>query len=262
MAEVNGNTGETRPQLSLVRRLEAVSFRSFPSTTTYYDGTWAIRLTAGHPANRLNSVNPLDPEDHSEMVKRLELARLRFKSYDRPLVLRQTPLAPRPLVELMDSNGWLRFDETLVMAAPLDKTRLSAAVDRVPLRDVGRWVEHHLALAGQSVERKPGMVEVLSSIQPECGLFLSQAADGQALATVRCVCDGDLAGIFELETNPSFRRKGHGSSVLESALKWASALSVRRTWLQVVADNEAAIALYRQYGFKPVYRYVYRSPVQ
>ena len=254
----NGKSSDS-PSLSLVRRLEAVSFRSFPSTTTYYDGTWAIRLTAGHPANRLNSVNPLDPEDHREMEKRLELARLRFRSYDRPLVLRQTPLAPKPLIALMDQEGWRRFDETLVMTAPIEKKRLADAVDRVPLRDVGRWVDRHLELAGQPIERKPGMVEVISSIQAEYGLFLSQSLEEEALATVRCVCDGELAGIFELETNPAYRRRGHGSSVLESALKWAAALGARRAWLQVVADNHGAVALYRRYGFVPVYRYVYRS---
>ena len=61
--------------------MEAVAFRSFPATTTYFDGTWAIRLTAGHPAKRLNSVNPLDPSDTANLAERIDEAGRRFWLY-------------------------------------------------------------------------------------------------------------------------------------------------------------------------------------
>ena len=47
----------------IVRRFEAAGFRAWPAAAVHYDGTWVMRLTAGHPAKRLNSVNPLDPGD-------------------------------------------------------------------------------------------------------------------------------------------------------------------------------------------------------
>ncbi|TIU15748.1 MAG: GNAT family N-acetyltransferase, partial [Mesorhizobium sp.] len=49
--------------LAIVRRYEAAGFRAWPAAAVHYDGTWVVRLTAGHPAKRLNSVNPLDPGD-------------------------------------------------------------------------------------------------------------------------------------------------------------------------------------------------------
>ncbi|MBL8583587.1 MAG: GNAT family N-acetyltransferase, partial [Rhizobiaceae bacterium] len=55
--------GESEPQLAEVRRLEAAGFRAWPAATVAYDGAWLVRLTAAHPAKRLNSVNPLDPGD-------------------------------------------------------------------------------------------------------------------------------------------------------------------------------------------------------
>jgi len=101
--------GEVMPDLTQVRRLEAVSFRSFPSTSTHYDGTWAIRLTAGHPAKRLNSVNPLDPSDHSYIDARLELAKRRFDSFGRPLVFRFLPFNQIAvcLLKMQMTNMWL-----------------------------------------------------------------------------------------------------------------------------------------------------------
>ncbi|TIX45544.1 MAG: GNAT family N-acetyltransferase, partial [Mesorhizobium sp.] len=49
--------------LATVRRYEAAGFRAWPAAAVHYDGTWVVRLTAGHAAKRLNSVNPLDPGD-------------------------------------------------------------------------------------------------------------------------------------------------------------------------------------------------------
>ena len=87
----------TQARLAWIRQLEAIAFRSFPSTSTFYDGTWAIRLTAGHPAKRLNSVNPLDPSDTGELAVRMAKAQRRFDSFGRPLMFRLSPLAPPAL---------------------------------------------------------------------------------------------------------------------------------------------------------------------
>lgn len=245
--------------LAEVRRIEAVSFRSFPSTTTHYDGTWAIRLTAGHPAKRLNSVTPLDPNDISNLEKRLELARRRFEGFGRPLIFRQSPLSPPLLGQLLNDMGWDRFDESLVMAATLDRAVLEDAVDQVPLQDTGRWVDAWLYLSGEDASSKPGLVEVISAIKAETGLFLVEAPGGEPVSAVRCVRDNDLAGIFEMETEAGRRRRGHGASVLASALKWAAAHGAQNAWLQVVADNDAARHLYERFGFAELYRYHYRQ---
>lgn len=247
------------PDFATVRRIEAVSFRSFPANTTYYDGTWAIRLTAGHPARRLNSVTPLDPSDNAGLPRRLELARRRFDGFGRPLVFRMSPLAPPELQDLLDEQGWSREDETLVMAAPLDAQTLASAVDQVPLKDMGRWVDSWLALSGLEAERKPGMVEVLQSIKAETGLFLTETQSGDPQSAVRCVRDADLAGIFELVCTAGLRGQGHGRSILASALKWAISRGALAAWLQVGAGNAAAIGLYRSLGFAELYRYEYRG---
>jgi ribosomal protein S18 acetylase RimI-like enzyme len=45
-------------------------------------------------------------------------------------------------------------------------------------------------------------------------------------------------------------------------MKWALGRGAAFAWLQVEADNEPAIALYRSIGFAEAYRYHYRSPQQ
>ncbi|MEM7213923.1 MAG: GNAT family N-acetyltransferase [Pseudomonadota bacterium] len=250
------------PFLAQVRRLEAVSFRSFPSTSTHYDGTWAVRLTAGHPAKRLNSVNPLDPSDHAYIDARLELAKHKFESFGRELVFRQSPLAPPELEHLLDDRGWERFDESIVMMLDLSSTDLSKEVDHVPMRDIGYWVDSFLHLSSEAANTKPGLVEVISSIQPISGLFVKNVGENH-VAAVRCVHDNDLAGIFDLVTGAEHQRQGHARSLVGSALKWAKGCGARSAWLQVVADNSAANELYKGLGFQELYRYSYRrAPIK
>ena len=246
------------PELAQVRRLEAVSFRSFPSTSTYYDGTWAIRLTAGHPAKRLNSVNPLDPSDHAYIDARLEHARHRFESFGRPLVFRQSPLAPPELEKILGDRGWGKFDESIVMMLELSSIDLDEMTDCVPIQDTGFWVASFLNLSNEPRETKPGLFEVISSIQPTSGLFVKILDDKQT-AAVRCVLDNDLAGIFDLVTGAEFMRQGYAKAIVGSALKWAKNSGARFAWLQVVAENKPALDLYKGFGFEELYRYTYRK---
>ena len=99
----------SKADLPNVRRLEAVGFHAWPATSVQYDGSWLVRLTAGHDSKRLNSVNPLDPSDYRDLEIRLEKAAKRFSEHGRPLTVRQTPLTPPQLIAHMNANGWPVF---------------------------------------------------------------------------------------------------------------------------------------------------------
>ncbi|KJS10088.1 MAG: GCN5 family acetyltransferase, partial [Hoeflea sp. BRH_c9] len=222
MSGLFGNTEHEAgvPNLAIVRRLEAVGFRAWPAASIQYDGSWQIRLTAGHPSKRLNSVNPLDPSDHDGIEIRVERAARRFDSYDRALVFRQTPLAPPPLESYLDALGWRRFDETIVMMAAIDSLDIDDGMDHLPLRDVGRYVDASIAVHGRDHSLKPGLTEVLSSIRPPSGLFVLEDEATGPFSTALCVHDNDLAGLFELATRKDMRRAGHGHEIVTAALRW------------------------------------------
>jgi GNAT superfamily N-acetyltransferase len=250
---------QLQAELADVRRLEAVSFRSWPASSVEYDGTWAIRLTAGHPSKRINSVNPLDRADHSDLENRIARAARRFDSFGRPLVFRQSPLAPPELDNILDARGWRRFDETVVMTRNLNEVDLAGTFDHVPLKDVGRWIDQCIVMASFASEVKPGLSEIIGNVQGEVGLFLSEDDDGKPLAAAMAVRFGDLVGLFEVVSNPALRREGYGRRIMRSAMLWGFENGARRAWLQVVAANEPAIALYQDEGFQAAYTYSYRQ---
>lgn len=247
------------PDFATVRRLEAVGFRAWPAASIQYDGSWQIRLTAGHPSRRLNSVNPLDPSDHTDIEGRIERAARRFRSYGRPLVFRLSPLAPPQLTQHFDWAGWQRLDETCVMMADIVDLAIDDTLDHLPVRDIGRFVEAAIAVQGRDHDLKAGLTEVLGSIRPPTGLFVLEEPGIGPVSTALCVHDNDLAGIFEMATRSDQRRLGFGRTVVMTALRWARLRGAERAWLQVEAGNTAAIELYRGFGFQEVYRYVYRQ---
>ncbi len=242
-----------------VRRLEAVSFRSWPAANTSYDGTWAIRLTAGHPSKRLNSVNPLDRADHSDLERRIARVARRFHSFGRPLVFRQSPLAPAELETILDQRGWRSFDETQVMTLDLGDVDFSETITQVPLQDVGRWIDQCVVMGNFEAELKPGLHELISLVEGDVGLFLTEDENTSPLAGVMAVRLGDLVGIFQLVSHPECRGQGFARRILRAAMLWGRENGANRAWLQVASANEFAVGLYQSEGFQEVYRYAYRQ---
>ncbi len=235
-----------------VRQFEAAGFRAWPAASVTYDGAWMVRLTAGHPAKRLNSVNSLDPGDGTDVERRLERAGRLFRAYGRPLTIRVTPLTAPAISTYCDREGWARLGASMIMEMPLTE-----AVDQIPLQDIARFVDAALDSGSLLHADRAGLSEVIGAIEPAKGLFVREAA-GETVASLVCVQEGELAGVFEVATNPAMRRRGHARGLILSALRWAQARGARSAWLQVEEANRAALALYAQLGFRPVYAYHYR----
>jgi ribosomal protein S18 acetylase RimI-like enzyme len=258
-SDLPGEWRDERPDLAVVRRLEAAGFRAWPAASVEYDGAWAVRLTPGHPAKRLNSVNPLDPADIRDIEGRIARIARRFEACGRPLTFRLSPLAGSALCGYFDAAGWSRFEESLVMQLDLDCIDLREAIDQIPLKDMRRFVTAALAVRGADRSTRAGLSGVIGSIEPVAGLFVHQSGE-RPVTSLICVHHRELAGVLEVATHAAEQRRGHARRLLLSALKWARQRGAGRAWLQVEAGNVAALALYRSLGFTEIYRYHYRRP--
>ena len=88
--------------------------------------------------------------------------------------------------------------------------------------------------------------------------------------------DGKLAGfvvagrmademeILNLAVEPSYRRRGAATKLLEAAMEFAQAGGARRVFLEVRASNAGAIASYQRHGFAEIARRprYYAEPVE
>ena len=80
----------------------------------------------------------------------------------------------------------------------------------------------------------------------------------QAIAVGRAVADTGWVGVFNMASLPHARRRGAASAVLVALADWAIGQGCPDTYLQVEADNTAAVRLYRQAGFEELCTYHYR----
>ena len=64
--------------------------------------------------------------------------------------------------------------------------------------------------------------------------------------------DGDAFSLLNLAVVPDHRKRGLARALMEDFLDDARELSVDAAWLEVAVTNDAAIALYRRFGFDDV----------
>lgn len=155
-------------------------------------------------------------------------------------------------------RGWRVFQRTMVMTAP---TALLAGadgpavmVDALPRPDerwwsgtTGREQEHHETLAAMLA-------------QVDDGAYLTATVDGQVAAIGRAAFAHGWAGVFAVHVLPAHRRQGLARAVMREAGRQAQARGVRSAYLQVSADNDAAVGLYRSLGFDVHHEYWYAKP--
>lgn len=89
--------------------------------------------------------------------------------------------------------------------------------------------------------------------------YLSLRQNGEVVGIARLALAGGLAVLSAIEVVPQERRRGLGSLITRAAVARGAQCGATLTCLQVLADNGAAIGLYRRLGFRTDHRYRYRS---
>ncbi|HXQ46981.1 MAG TPA: GNAT family N-acetyltransferase, partial [Caulobacteraceae bacterium] len=79
--------------------------------------------------------------------------------------------------------------------------------------------------------------------------FMVRAAGAAVAAFALARVAADEAELLTLAVTPDARRRGAGAALVEAVAGAASAAGAGRLFLEVAADNEAALALYRGAGF-------------
>ncbi|MEH6445819.1 MAG: GNAT family N-acetyltransferase, partial [Oceanospirillaceae bacterium] len=65
-------------------------------------------------------------------------------------------------------------------------------------------------------------------------------------------------GVFDVLTGLQYRGQGYASKLLQGIYSWAKENDADQSYLQVVANNQAAVELYTKLGYTQSYEYWYR----
>lgn len=244
--------------LPAVRRLEAAGFRAWPAEKVEYEGSWQKRLTPGHATRRANCLVPLDPGDIRDIGERILRVEAWYAAAGVAMVVKETPLCPRPVADWLLANGWRSEGEVSVQSVALSDYAQVSSLDMIPSHDVARFVEACIAVeGGRSRTPREAMERLFGALEPETGMFILGETSDRPQAVALCVHDGDLAGLQQIAVAADERRQGLGRQITIAALKWARLRGAVKGWLQVETANTPALALYAQLGFREEYRYRY-----
>lgn len=250
--------------IAAIRQLEEFGFRAWPAAQVTDLGSWAVRQTPYYPSKRGNSVNPLDPSDDADLAQRVAACEALFKAQAKQPVFRLTPLAPHGLVQYLVQQGYQPSGASSVMTCDLrENAALSPAQPRLPLRLVqfrdGQEIGYS-RISAQFHDRPEalveGLAEVLRTIKAQKSV-LAAFAGAEPAATLLAVHDGGSTGLLDLCLAEKFRRRGYATALVRHEMYQASQRGDYTMWLQVEADNKAAIALYQALGFVKSYDYIY-----
>ena len=223
-----------------------------PAVVTERLGEWLLRASSGW-TGRANSVLPYgDPG--VAMPQALDRVREFYARHGQP------PLAMVRLGSDAESAiraaGWvearpaqadvqvLHTTLDLVNAEPGVPVELTATPDR----------DWYAAAFGPSAVPEPARAVLEGAPR---AMFAAIRLDGRIVATGRASMTGHWAGIDSVHVLEEYRRRGLGTALLRGLARWAGGCGGRRSYLEVVSDNVAALTAYTTLGYAEAYRYRY-----
>jgi GNAT superfamily N-acetyltransferase len=240
------------------RRLEEAGLNSWPALQhLLYDG-WLVRFAQGY-TKRANSVTPLYPSLLPVEEKVTWCERL-YQKQSLPAIFRLLSFSGESLYldQLLAGRGYAALDRTSVWSLRLPSASAlvseNSALSVITLSD---W----LLIYGQWSTRYSGLEHVHRALLERIASPVLYGAFSQQGAYVACglgVLEYDVFGLFDIVTNPEYRRKGFGTQLVTGMLDWGQQHGAQYAYLQVVDTNHAARQMYRKLGFQESYQYWYR----
>jgi ribosomal protein S18 acetylase RimI-like enzyme len=225
-------------------RMERAHVRAWPALRTADIEGWLWRCSGGG-SQRANSVSTIDfaGDDPEAAVTRAETLyhaagrKAQFQIFDET--------SPPGLAELLRRRGYRQGEPTVTM---FKLSEASAADPDVEMRD-HPWEEWLAVYLGEITEsRRTANAEILNRV-PQPRAFFGCRRGGRIVSTALCVAGFDCAVVECVTTRSAARRQGAARAAMAALELWAAMQGIDRIGLQVVRDNDPAVALYKQLGF-------------
>jgi ribosomal protein S18 acetylase RimI-like enzyme len=237
-----------------VHSIEAAAAVAWPPTESLTLGSWKLSAGDGF-SRRRNSAVPAGPLPEN-LERRVADVAAWYRVRGLPTLYRITPLCDPAIDNLLADRGLVLEAPTLVMSRFLESTEAAEGVAESPVA-TSAWVETELAAL--DIDRSsvgPWLATI--AMVPSPASFVVSTEGGEPVGAGFGVVVDDMLGVFEIVVRPEFRRRGHARRIMAALHRFGVGEGAERVFLQVLADDERAIALYRSLGYDVSYQYWYR----
>jgi GNAT superfamily N-acetyltransferase len=243
--------------LSLAWQVEETELNAWPALKEIYLDGWVLRF-AGGVSRRANSASPLSlgAGGYDALIAACENHYRRHKLAG---LFRIVSLLDREFDDRLAACGYTAEGETITFYGDIAATP-AAAHPQVTLltHPSAYWCAAMATLQGHSAVHARVYRRIVSRIALSAR-FAILVDDGAPVALAYGVMQHGLLCYESVVTDPARRRRGYSRRVLAALAAWAKIEGATGVCLQVQADNEPALPLYRSIGLTTeLYRYHYR----
>lgn len=241
-----------------IRQLEEIGARTWPARTIQPFGGWLLSLDRG-VTRRANSVLPNRWTGGPSVDDGVGSVERRYRrSGLRPCFKMTQASQPEGLDGLLHRRGYRAEGYSIVLTRPADRIHdlpeLPVDLASQPTPD---WIAGCWPGPGDDadVEARCGIVGRIGGPRA----FALARVDGRPAGAAMAAVVQGWGCVTAVHTLPVCRRRGVARAMIAALAAWARRQQARSLFLQVEADNAAAHGLYSTLGFRPAYRYHYRT---
>jgi ribosomal protein S18 acetylase RimI-like enzyme len=238
----------------IAEAIEAAAAVAWPATESLTLGSWKLSAGDGF-SRRRNSAVPAGPLPEN-LERRLSDVGAWYRVRGLPTLYRITPLCDAAVDSILADRGLVIEAPTLVMTKLLEPSEPVGGVAESPVV-TDAWVETEIAALGVDRSSIGPWLATIATV-PSPASFVVPIDDGEPAGAGFGVVVDSLLGIFEIVVLPEYRRRGHAGRIMAALHRFGLGEGAQRAFLQVLEDDEPAIALYRSLGFEVSHRYWYR----
>lgn len=247
-----------KQEISLYEELQSNAFPALQ--TVMYDG-WSVRFGGGF-TYRVNCANPMYPEVLPVAEKLRYVEQLyRESGLSMAIFKLHEGMEPQRLSQcqqLLDQQGYATERDGNIFVCDLGAfTRQPRVPVQVEKTMSSQWLEGFLTMNGTAPAQREAAAEMLQNIH--CPIAAASIVEnGRMVACGLGVLERGYVGLYDIYVDAACRRRGLGADICTAIMQAGKAQGCHTAYLQVLADNFGARALYRQLGYGETYEYWFR----
>jgi N-acetylglutamate synthase len=238
------------------RLLEELSMNAWPALQTVLLDGWVLRFANGY-TRRSNSANPIYPST-GDIEEKITACEKLYREKGLNVVFKLTQDTPAEIETALAARGY-QYDAATSLQT-VDLNTWQEPIDEAitlseQLEDA--WLAAYCRASNVTGKNRETLTLILNAILPE-HCFVSINAGGQIVALGMGVLQSGCIGLYDIVTDPAFRRQGYGRRIVKSMISWGVTRQAHTAYLQVMLNNPPALQLYKEVGFREKYQYGYR----
>ncbi|MBC8131200.1 MAG: GNAT family N-acetyltransferase [Rhizobiaceae bacterium] len=242
--------------LDLCWAFEEACANGWPARRIAVSGGWMLRMSGGR-MRRPNSLVPLNgPRDDPRRI--IGIAESIYRAHGQAPIFRIPSFADE-MDALLDEDTYPREGRSLTIAGPLYAFRSSETDVAIATRPSAAWLASRHRLTGDEGTLDAPIFEGMLSAIVFPTAFASISREGKIASLAYAVLQDKLLVVESVVTDSEHRGRGLARRTLSALFAWGRHHGADMACLQVIADNEPVLRLYRGLGLdRDVFAYHYR----